>query len=190
MGHESSRRERGVKPDPALMVQGISHINIVVDDIEGATVFYHRTLGFEIASNPRRVMDYRDVTMEAFARNAGFLDQDIRLDIRFLVHPAVGLYLELMRYHEPRGDQTITVKKTNDLGGIRHVAFAVSDATAMYEYLREQPGVQMINPSPEYGPPQSLVSGIKFFYWLDPWGVQWEMEEGRSIGSIRGIRVD
>jgi hypothetical protein len=46
----------------------------------------------------------------------------------------------------------------------------------------------MINDSPEYGPPEYLDPvKIKFFYWLDPWGVQWEMEEGRPIGNLRGI---
>ena len=47
----------------------------------------------------------------------------------------------------------------------------------------------MINESEKYGPPQYLPSDFKlaFFYFLDPWGVQWEMEEGRPIGDIKGI---
>jgi purine nucleosidase len=46
----------------------------------------------------------------------------------------------------------------------------------------------MINDSPDYGPPEELTPvTITFFYWLDPWGVQWEMEEGRPIGEIKGI---
>jgi hypothetical protein len=28
----------------------------------------------------------------------------------------------------------------------------------------------------------------KFFYWIDPWGVQWEMEQGRPLGRVvKGI---
>ena len=28
----------------------------------------------------------------------------------------------------------------------------------------------------------------KFFYWIDPWGVQWEMEQGRPVGRVvKGI---
>jgi hypothetical protein len=42
----------------------------------------------------------------------------------------------------------------------------------------------MINDSAGYGPPEELTPvTIKFFYWLDPWGVQWEMEEGDGGGA-------
>jgi hypothetical protein len=28
----------------------------------------------------------------------------------------------------------------------------------------------------------------KFFYWIDPWGVQWEMEQGRPVDrAVKGI---
>ena len=28
---------------------------------------------------------------------------------------------------------------------------------------------------------------ITFFYWVDKYGIQWEMEEGRQMGTSRGI---
>jgi len=78
--------------------------------------------------------------------------------------------------------------KTNDAGGPRHIAMAVKDAGKMFEFLKSQKGVTMINTSSEYGPPQELTPfPISFFYWIDPWGVQWEMEQGRPIGKINGI---
>jgi len=176
------------KPDPGLFVAGISHLNIVVEDIEYATEFYNRTLGFVQAHNVRGVMDYRGVTRETFARDAGFLDGKVNVDIRFLRHPTAGLYIELMKYHLPVGSQEIVYRKTNDLGGIRHVALEVSNAGKVFQFLKQQPDVKMINESPQYGPPEELTPvTITFFYWLDPWGVQWEMEEGRPIGSLRGI---
>ena len=176
------------KADPGLYVVGISHLNIVVEDIEYATEFYGRTLGFMQAYNERGVMDYEGVTRETFARDAGFLDGVVDVDIRFLKHPAAGLYIELMKYHSPVGTQEITYRKTNDLGGIRHVALEVSDAEKVFYFLKQQADVKMINESLQYGPPEALVPiAIKFFYWLDPWGVQWEMEEGRPIGNMRGI---
>jgi len=175
-------------PDPGLFVVGISHLNVVVDDLEYATEFYGRTLGFVQAHNARGVMDYKGLTRDTFARDAGFLDGQVDVDIRFLVHPTAGLYLELMKYHHPVGSQEIVFRNTNDLGGIRHVALEVSDADKVFYYLREQPDVRMINESENYGPPEYLAPvTIKFFYWLDPWGVQWEMEEGRPIGNLRGI---
>ncbi len=174
--------------NPALYVVGISHLNVIVDDIEYATEFYERTLGFVQAHNARGIMNYPGVTRETFARDAGFLDGKVNVDIRFLRHPTAGLYIELMKYHFPVGSKEIILRNTNDLGGIRHVALEVSDAEKVFHYLKQQPGVRMINESPQYGPPEELTPvTIKFFYWLDPWGVQWEMEEGRPIGSLRGI---
>jgi len=176
------------KADPGLYVVGISHLNIIVEDIEYATEFYGRTLGFLQAHNERGVMDYNGVTRETFARDAGFLDGEVNVDIRFLKHPTAGLYIELMKYHAPIGSHEIIYRNTNDLGGIRHVALEVSNAEKVFYYLKQQPDVKMINESSQYGPPEELTPvTIKFFYWLDPWGVQWEMEEGRPIGNMRGI---
>ena len=176
------------KADPGLYVVGISHLNVVVEDIEYATEFYGRTLGFVQAHNVRGVMDYQGLTRETFARDAGFLDGKVNVDIRFLKHPTAGLYLELMKYHSPVGSQDVVYRNTNDLGGIRHVALEVSNAEKVFYYLKQQPDVKMINESEQYGPPEELSPvTIKFFYWLDPWGVQWEMEEGRPIGNLRGI---
>ena len=178
----------GGVPDPGLYVVGISHLNVVVEDMEYATEFYGRTLGFVQAHNARGVMDYPGLTRETFARDAGFMDGQVNVDIRFLIHPTAGLYLELMKYHSPVGSQDIVFRNTNDIGGIRHVALEVSNADDVFYYLKQQPDVKMINESPEYGPPEYLAPvTIKFFYWLDPWGVQWEMEEGRPIGNLRGI---
>jgi catechol 2,3-dioxygenase-like lactoylglutathione lyase family enzyme len=174
--------------DPGRFVVGLSHLNVVVDDIEYATEFYHRTLGFEQAHNARGIMDYPNVTRETFARDAGFLDGEVDVHIRFLKHPTAGIYIELMTYRHPVGSSEIIIRNTNDMGGIRHTALEVSNAVKAWEYLREQPDVRMINDSPDYGPPEELTPvTITFFYWLDPWGVQWEMEEGRPIGEIKGI---
>ena len=115
---------------PRRDVQAISHVNVVVDDIEVATEFYGTVLGFEQAANADGPMDYRGVDLASFARDAGFDDGRVSLDVRFLKHPEVGVYLELFTYHHPKGDQTIHRRKTNDLGGIRHVAVEVPDAVA------------------------------------------------------------
>jgi catechol 2,3-dioxygenase-like lactoylglutathione lyase family enzyme len=80
---------------PRRDVQAISHLNVVVDDLEVATEFYRTVLGFEQAANADGPMDYPDVGLASFARNAGFDDSQISLDIRFLKHAEVGLYLEL-----------------------------------------------------------------------------------------------
>lgn len=174
--------------DPKTAITGLSHVNVVVDDIERATEFYERTLGFEIGTNDRGRMDYPKVTQENFARNAGFMNEPVQVHVRFLRHPAMGMFLELMCYESPKGLQECSKHNTNDLGGPRHIAFEVSNATSFFYFLKSQPDVELINASKDYGPPEELSpSMIKFFYWRDPWGVQWEIEEGRPMGVMKGI---
>jgi catechol 2,3-dioxygenase-like lactoylglutathione lyase family enzyme len=143
---------------PHRDVQAISHLNVVVDDIEAATEFY-RTV-----------------------------------DIRFLKHPEVGIYLELFTYHHPKGDQEIRRRQTNDLGGIRHVALEVPDAVAAHTFIRAQQqaygerGRHIEILGHDHVPEELTPFPYKFFYWIDPWGVQWEMEEGRPIDRVlKGI---
>lgn len=165
-----------------------SHINIVVDDIEKATEFYGRTLGFQMAYNTDGAIDFQHYKDAAFARDAGFLDGVVDVDVRFLRHPQAGLCLELMRYHAPQGSQEIKYHPTNELGGPRHIALEVTDIQSVFEHLKSQPDVRMVSTSKAYGPPETLgMTGIAFFYWLDPYGVQWEMEQGRPIGYGREI---
>jgi len=178
---------------PRRDIQAISHVNIVVDDIDVATEFYGTVLGFEQAANADGPMDYH-VDLASFARNAGFNDDRISLDIRFLRHPEIGLYLELFTYHHPPGDQTIRRRKTNDLGGIRHVAVEVPDAVAAHAFIRFQQqaygkrGLRIDLLGQDHIPEELTPYPYKFFYWIDPWGVQWEMEQGRPVGRVvKGI---
>jgi len=180
--------------DMSKLVSAVSHLNVVVDDLDNATAFYRRTLGFEPAYNEDGKMDYPNLTLTSFAKDAGFLEGTVNVDIRFLHHPVAGLYLELMRYHYPKGDPDITIKNTNDMGGIRHAALEITDVQAVFDYLKEQPGVTMVRypnkktEGEEPGPPMTLDPfPMAFFYWRDPYGVQWEMEGGRKRGYLRGI---
>ena len=179
---------------PRRDVQAISHLNVVVEDIEIATEFYRTVLGFEQAANNLGPMDYPGVDLASFARNAGFDDGRVKLDIRILKHAQVGIYLELFTYHHPKGDQDVHRRKTNDLGGIRHVALEVSDAVAACEFIRFQQqiyrkqGLRIEILGQNHAPEEITPYPYKFFYWIDPWGVQWEMEEGRPVDrAVKGI---
>ena len=124
--------------DPSKYISAVSHLNIVVDDIEKATSFYKRTLGFEQAyDDAGDIMDYPRLTLASFAKDAGFENGKVDVDIRFLHHPTAGLYLELMRYYEPAGDKRISVKNTNDMGGIRHTALEVNNIMETFNYLKD-----------------------------------------------------
>ena len=179
---------------PGRDIHAISHVNVVVDDIEVAAEFYGTVLGFEQAVNAAGPMDYPGVDLASFARNAGLDDGRISLDIRFLRHPEIGVYLELFTYRHPQGEQTIHRRKTNDLGGIRHVAVEVPDAVAAHAFIRFQQqaygkrGLRIDLLGQDHIPEEITPYPYKFFYWIDPWGVQWEMEQGRPVGRVeKGI---
>ena len=175
--------------DMQHFVLGMSHINIVVDDVEKATEFYQSALGFEMARDAQgELMDYQGVTMSEFALDAGISDGKVDVDVRFLKHPQAGMYLELMHYRYPKGNSKLPPQaKTYDLGGPRHVAMEVSNCNEVFHYLKAHSGVTMINTNNSYHPDKLDGFPITFFYWIDPYGVQWEMEEGRQMGLSRGI---
>lgn len=175
--------------DMSAFVLGVSHVNVVVPCVEEATAFYSKVLGFEQASDhDGNLMDYTGVEMEAFALDAGLMDGDVNVDVRFLKHPQAGIYLELMTYHAPQGATKIPKQpKTYDMGGPRHIALEVANCNEVFHYLSKQDGVTMINTSRGYHPVPLKGFPITFFYWIDKYGIQWEMEEGRQIGVSRGI---
>jgi catechol 2,3-dioxygenase-like lactoylglutathione lyase family enzyme len=179
---------------PRRDLQAISHFNVVVDDIEVATEFYGTVLGFEPAANDDGPMDYPRVDLASFARDAGFDDGKVDVDIRFLKHPEVGVYLELFTYRHPAGDPSIHRRRTNDMGGVRHVALEVPDAVAAHAFLRAQQqawakrGRRIEILGQDHVPEELTPFPYKFFYWIDPWGVQWEMEQGRPVDRVvKGI---
>jgi hypothetical protein len=63
----------------------------------------------------------------------------------------------------------------------------VSNCQEVFSFLKEQEGVTMISADPSYHPVKLDGFPITFFYWIDKYGIQWEMEEGRRVGVARGI---
>lgn len=166
--------------DPTSFILGFSHLNVIVADLEmmnNATEFYRRTLGFREAWS----VWLSPESTERFMKDAGFEDGQGKVMVRFLVHPNAQIHLELMYYESPKGIQEVSFHKTNDVGGIRHVALEVNNIHEVYDWLKDQEGVKMLSDSQ----PQKLSPDPQtFFYWLDPFGVQWEMEEGRPMARV------
>lgn len=126
--------------------------------------------------------------MAEFNQDAGLGGQDVVVDVLFVKHPYASVYLELMKYHTPVGTTEIPPQpKTYDIGGPRHIALEVSNCSEVFRYLKEQEGVTMIDDSDNYHPEKLDGFPISFFYWIDKYGIQWEMEEGRRVGTSRGI---
>jgi len=175
--------------DMSAFVLGLSHVNVAVPSVDEAAEYYKRILGFEQAyDDDGQIMDYPGVEMKSFALDAGIMDGKVNVDVRFIRHPQAYIYLELMAYHIPKGKADIPAQpSTYDMGGPRHIAMEVSNCKEVFAYLSQQEGVTMINPSKDYYPLKLDGFPITFFYWIDRYGIQWEMEQGRQMGVSRGI---
>lgn len=182
-----------------IKFDSLAHINIIVDDIEAATNFYVEVF------NATPVQDFPNFKNVGFAKSAGFLENPNEVDvtIRIIKFPTNdNLLLELMEYHYPTGPIVCSRKVANGRGCVGHVALGVSNIDEAFHFLKTIDGVTMINQSPEYKPfkldPIQLsefkffdsemeadaknkedmctaVGNISYFYFLDPYGVQWEL---------------
>jgi methylmalonyl-CoA/ethylmalonyl-CoA epimerase len=187
----------------------LGHINVVVTDLEEASRLYGELFG---ASVEQTFPHFKNV---GFARSAGFLDdpESVDVSIRFLkfsLERSEDLFLELFVFHRPPGRQEIMPRKTNDVGGPRHVCLRVTNIDEVFAHVKFIAGVHLINESPEYRPyfispikPRAIelpgasqetaeakeaiceiVKGIRFFYAIDRYGIEWEFEEGHAdIGT-------
>ena len=194
-------------------ILGLGHLNIVVDDIGAATGFYASLLG-AVA-----YQEFPHFKNRGFALSAGFLENPELVDvsIRFLKVPGSPLVLELMQYHNPAGEALGVPSSVTAQGGIRHVALQIQGIDAAFDFVKRTDGVTLIRAEPGYSPhriddihphefhfldreseadPEAkadvcrIVSHIRYFYFIDKYGVQWELEEGHTdVGSGEGNDV-
>jgi maltose O-acetyltransferase len=183
----------------------LGHVNVVVPDIAEATRFYQALFN---ASVEQSFPHFKNL---GFARSAGFLEdpESLEVSIRFLKIPmgrSEGLLLELFTFQSPVGGQEIIFRKTNDMGGPRHVCLRVTNIDEVFAHVKSVEGMHLISDSPEYRPvfispidPREIelptldsdaaaakdsickiVKGIRFFYAIDRYGIEWEFEEGHA----------
>jgi methylmalonyl-CoA/ethylmalonyl-CoA epimerase len=188
-----------------IQYQGFGHINIVVDDVEQATDFYQRVLGATPAQH------FPHFKNDGFAKSAGFMENPSEVDvcIRFLQIPTNPnpVFVELMQYHAPKGKDNRGLVRTNDLGGVKHIALRVANIDEAFDHVKKSANVKLISDHPDYKPfyispikiedfyffdPSAeankvekdkvckIVGGIRYFYFVDPYGVQWEFEHGHE----------
>ena len=190
-----------------IQFEGFSHINIVVDDMDDAIEFYQRVFG---ALPKQSFPCFENV---GFAKSAGFMEEpeEVSVTITFLEIPNTGVFLELMQYHNPEGMENLDEKYSNDIGNVGHIALKIKNIEDAFEFVKVQKGVQLISDDRNYQPFKidditqnefyffdkvketnesekqavcDVVSNIRYFYFIDPYGVQWEFEQGHSdIGS-------
>eukprot|EP00928_Gymnodinium_smaydae_P070382 TRINITY_DN54227_c0_g1_i1.p1 TRINITY_DN54227_c0_g1~~TRINITY_DN54227_c0_g1_i1.p1 ORF type:complete len:190 (+),score=22.63 TRINITY_DN54227_c0_g1_i1:60-629(+) len=176
----------------------LSHFNIVVDDIDAAQKFYSECLGFV------PVHGLNGFCNAGFARSAG-LSPGANCIILVMTIPSLGLNLELMRFLTPSsGTPLVTqaTKQTQHMGGVGHICLIVKDVVAAYEKVRSVPGVRVLCDNAEKldapeadsielyteagarvedtkraGNLRDIIGTVKCFHFVDPYGVQWVMDQ-------------
>lgn len=185
------------------MILGLGHINIVVEDINKASLYYKSLLN---ASPVQRFNNFRN---SGFSKSAGFMDnfEDVDVSIEFLQVGDTDVFIELMEYHTPRSTSNRFDKKTNMIGGVGHICLKVSNIDDEFSRIKEHHDIRMISKSNDYKPFKisdieasdfffyekekeldkeaknevvNIVSNTRYFYFIDLYGIQWEFEEGHS----------
>lgn len=191
------------RTQPGRFVVGLSHINIAVPDLTSAISFYEKLLD---ATPLRYFENFRN---RGFSKSAGFINNpdEVEVSIAFLEIPGAGLTLELMEYHNPQVVNKVAHYGVNEVCGVRHVALKVIKIDEAFKHVKSTPGITLINASDSYQPfridsirPEefrfhdiklesdsseknkvcNIVQNIRYFYFIDPYGVQWEFEQGHS----------
>ena len=186
---------------------GLSHVCIFVDDMEEAVKYYEKLLGTEL---DHCIPHWRN---PGFFKAGGFVDEanDGDVSIAFVNVPGVGHTLELMQYHYPVGRKEPIVFAANDVSGARHVALKITNIEEAFEHIKSMPDTRLINTTDAYRvfkisdtlpeevrfPGQkpgetdernvsaaAILGTVKYFYFIDKYGLQWEFEQGHTdIGN-------
>ena len=182
---------------------GLSHVCIFVDDLQQGVAYYRRLLG---AIPDHYLPHWRN---RGFFQAAGFLEEagQGEVSIAFLNVPGARLTLELMEYHHPQGRKEPVFFAANDVSGARHVALKVTNIEQAFLHVKAMPDTRLINDSGRYRVFQispttpeevrffdqdlretdqrnvdtaEILSQVRYFYFLDKYGLQWEFEQGHT----------
>ena len=187
-----------------IQFSGLSHINIVVADIEKASQYYQSLF------NAKPIQTFPHFKNIGFSKSAGFMDTPNSVDvtIRFLQIEHANLTLELMQYHSPKSTDKLDLnKKTNQIGNVGHIALKVTNIEESFNHIKSNNLGKLISDHVEYNaykidditpddfyfhdadiesnPDQKrnvcdIVGSIKYFYFIDNYGIQWELEQGHT----------
>ena len=184
--------------------KSLAHINIVVDNIQEASHYYEMLLG----AIPQQ--EFPRFQNSGFSKSAGFMDNpdEVITTIRFLLIPGTSVIIEMMQYHYPKPEWHSWTKKTNQIGGVGHIALSVDDIDKAFTHITNMPETKVINESERYGPYQispisdtefyffdkiknaddcerkkviNSVQNIRYFYFIDKYNIQWEFVSGMDF---------
>lgn len=146
-------------------------VNFFVDHFGGECIFYDGPFSDDRGAMARRL----NVHPQAVSRLA-------------MIRLGKHTNIELFEYSSP--DQSGTGPKNSDIGG-HHLALYVDDIDEGYEYIKNIPGVSVLE-GPNDVSENSPVAGQRWFYFLTPWGMQMELTScpgGRFYAGLAGERM-
>lgn len=148
------------------MIGEAHHYGVTVSDLEASLAFYRDTLGLDVVSRGHVERGSEDA--EKFA---DFVDvPDVDVEVVFL--DAGGCQVELLRYHEPAGEDVNEGVSNNDIGA-SHFCLEVSDIDAVYEDLGDE--VEFVHE------PVTLSKGVRVAYMYDPDGNVVELSDRSRV---------
>ena len=136
---------------------GLSHVNVVVSDLDTTKRFYVETLGLELA-------DEIEVSDPALSEGLGVPDAKLRA--AFFRLPGSDAQVEMIEYISPTSAEAIN-EKANRIG-YGHFALTVTDVDAAHRALTDA-GVSFVSP------PVTVPGDVRFCWALDPDGNRVEL---------------
>ena len=167
---------------------GMSHICIVVDNMEAAVTYYHKLLG---AEPDHYLAHWKN---HGFFKAAGFLHQYAQgeVSIAFIRVPGTKLTLELMQYHCPEGRKEPVRFAANDVSGARHVALKVTNIEEAFLHVKSMPDTRLICEANGYHVFQiseTKPSEVRFFAPSLRESDQHNLQAAAVLSQVRGYRV-
>lgn len=135
------------------MIGEAHHYGVTVSDLEESLEFYRDTLGLELVSRGHVEKGTEDA--DKFDDFVGVDGVDV--EVAFL--DAGGCQVELLRYHEPEGENANEGVSNNDVGA-SHFCLQVDDIDEVYEELSDKVEFQY--------EPITLSKGVRVAYMFDP----------------------
>jgi|JI10StandDraft_1071094.scaffolds.fasta_scaffold173030_3 catechol 2,3-dioxygenase-like lactoylglutathione lyase family enzyme len=133
----------------------VSHMGIVVADLERSARFYCDGLGFARGSASQSGNEIR--VLSEFTEDVDAHWQFVRKD---------GLSIELMQYLGPRPIQSLGRRPLNQIGGPSHIALRVDDMDAALRTITEFGGQALHHTRTRF--PLFPDEDIELCYCLDP----------------------
>lgn len=139
------------------MFQGLHHFNLIVSDLTKTKVFYHESLGLEIAL---------ETTIEdaEFSRGVGLPGTKVLAAFFKLPHNP-GL-IETFQYLHPKGNPIQANSPVNN-SGWQHLCFQVSDIEKTFRTLKAK-GVEFLSTPVKIAATHPVFAEVRFCYFLGP----------------------